>query len=113
MQSVKGSIGRIIKTEQHPNADRLRVCLVQTDEGEKQIICGAVNARTGINVVVAKPGSYVPGIDTTIGVGKIRGIESFGMMASEREMELSDEHDGIIELDGRNSTFVDWLKVIN
>ena len=63
-----------------------------------QIICGAPNARAGITVVVAKPGAYVPGIDTTIGVGNIRGIESHGMMASERELELSDEHDGIIEL---------------
>ncbi len=82
-----------------------------TDEGDKQIICGAPNAREGITVVVAKPGVYVPGIDTTIGVGKIRGIESFGMMASEREMELSDEHDGIIELPSGEvgQSFVDWL----
>jgi len=107
------TIGRIIKTEQHPNADRLRVCLVQTDEGEKQIICGAVNARTGINVVVAKPGSYVPGIDSTIGVGNIRGVESAGMMCSEREMGMSDEHDGIIELSSGQvgERFLDWLKV--
>jgi phenylalanyl-tRNA synthetase beta chain len=84
---------------------------VETDEGVKQIICGAPNAREGIRVVVAKPGVYVPGIDTTIGVGKIRGIESFGMMASEREMELSDEHDGIIELPSGEvgERFVDWL----
>ena len=76
----------------------MRVCKVDTDNGETQIICGAPNAREGIFVVVAKPGVYVPGIDTTIGVGKIRGIESHGMLCSEREMELSDEHDGIIEL---------------
>ena len=95
----------------HPDADRLRVCQVDTDEGVKQIICGAPNARKGITVVVAKPGVYVPGIDTTIGVGKIRGIESFGMMASESEMELSDEHDGIIELENGEvgQSFVDWL----
>ncbi|MEL6377450.1 MAG: YtpR family tRNA-binding protein, partial [Pseudomonadota bacterium] len=92
------TIGKVVKAEKHPDADRLRVCQVMTDEGESQIICGAPNAREGITVVVAKPGVYVPGIDTTIGVGKIRGIESFGMMCSEREMELSDEHDGIIEL---------------
>ena len=55
-------------------ADKLRVCQVQTDEGETQIICGAPNARAGIKVVIAKPGVYVPGIGTTIGVGKIRGI---------------------------------------
>ncbi|MBY5934660.1 phenylalanine--tRNA ligase subunit beta [Tateyamaria omphalii] len=105
------TIGKVLSAEKHPDADRLRVCQVATDEGEKQIICGAPNAREGITVVVAKPGVYVPGIDTTIGVGKIRGIESFGMMASEREMELSDEHDGIIELPSGEvgDRFVDWL----
>lgn len=105
------TIGFVESAEKHPDADRLRVCQVKTDEGVKQIICGAPNARAGITVVVAKPGVYVPGIDTTIGVGKIRGIESFGMMASEREMELSDEHDGIIELPSGEvgQSFVDWL----
>ncbi len=105
------TIGKVIHAEQHPDADRLRVCKVLTDEGELQIICGAPNARTGITAVIAKPGTYVPGIDTTIGVGKIRGIESYGMMCSEREMELSDEHDGIIELPSGEigERFVDWL----
>ncbi|MCK0168902.1 phenylalanine--tRNA ligase subunit beta [Jannaschia sp. S6380] len=105
------TIGHVKSAEKHPDADRLRVCQVETDEGVKQIICGAPNARAGINVVVAKPGVYVPGIDTTIGVGKIRGIESFGMMASEREMELSEEHDGIIELPSGEvgQRFTDWL----
>ena len=64
------TIGRVLKAEKHPDADRLRVCQVLTDEGERQIICGAPNAREGITVVIAKPGTYVPGIDTTIGVGK-------------------------------------------
>lgn len=105
------TIGKVVSAEKHPDADRLRVCQVDTDEGMKQIICGAPNAREGITIVVAKPGVYVPGIDTTIGVGKIRGIESFGMMASEREMELSEEHDGIIELPSGEvgDRFVDWL----
>ncbi len=105
------TIGKVLQAEKHPEADRLKVCKVATDEGEMQIICGAPNAREGITVVVAKPGVYVPGIDTTIGVGKIRGIESFGMMASEREMELSDEHDGIIELPSGEigERFIDWL----
>ena len=105
------TLGHVTHAEQHPDADRLRVCKVATDEGELQIICGAPNAREGITVVVAKPGVYVPGIDTTIGVGKIRGIESFGMMASERELELSEEHDGIIELPSGEvgERFVDWL----
>lgn len=105
------TLGFVKSADKHPDADRLRVCQVETDEGLQQIICGAPNAREGITVVVAKPGVYVPGIDTTIGVGKIRGIESFGMMASERELELSEEHDGIIELPSGNvgDSFVDWL----
>ncbi|MEM6741101.1 MAG: phenylalanine--tRNA ligase subunit beta [Pseudomonadota bacterium] len=105
------TLGYVKEAEKHPDADRLRVCQVATGEGDKQIICGAPNAREGITVVVAKPGTYVPGIDTTIGVGKIRGVESFGMMASERELELSHEHDGIIELPSGEvgQRFVDWL----
>ena len=104
-------IGYVNSAEKHPDADKLRVCQVQTAEGETQIICGAPNAREGITVVLASPGTYVPGIDTTIGVGKIRGIESFGMMCSEREMELSEEHDGIIELPSGTvgQSFTDWL----
>lgn len=105
------TLARIEDAQQHPDADRLRVCRVLTDEGEKQIVCGAPNARAGITVVLAKPGDYVPGIDTTLGVGKIRGVESHGMMASERELELSEEHDGIIELPSGEvgQRFVDWL----
>jgi phenylalanyl-tRNA synthetase beta chain len=104
-------IGKVIHAEKHPDADKLRVCKVATDEGETQIICGAPNARTGITVVVAKPGVYVPGLDITIGVGKIRGIESYGMMASESELQLSDEHDGIIELPAGEvgQSFADYL----
>ncbi len=105
------TIGKVVRAEKHPDADKLKVCQVATDAGETQIICGAPNAREGITVVIAKPGVYVPGIDTTIGVGKIRGIESYGMMCSEREMELSEEHDGIIELPSGEvgQRFVDWL----
>ncbi|WP_296766132.1 phenylalanine--tRNA ligase subunit beta [Sediminimonas sp.] len=105
------TIGKVLTADKHPDADKLKVCQVLTDEGEKQIICGAPNAREGITVVIASPGTYVPGIDTTIGVGKIRGVESFGMMCSEREMELSDEHEGIIELPSGEvgQAFTDWL----
>ena len=105
------TLGKVLKAEKHPDADRLRVCEVDTDEGVKQIICGAPNAREGITVVICKPGDYVPGIDVTLSVGKIRGVESHGMMASERELELSDEHDGIIELPSGEvgDKFVDWL----
>ncbi|WP_281972597.1 phenylalanine--tRNA ligase subunit beta [Ruegeria faecimaris] len=105
------TLGKVTHAEQHPDADKLRVCTVATDEGDLQIICGAPNAREGITVVVCKPGMYIPGLDITISVGKIRGVESFGMMASERELELSEEHDGIIELPSGEvgDQFVDWL----
>ena len=107
------TIARVIHAEKHPDADKLQVCRVMTDEGEKQIVCGAPNARAGITVVLCKPGDYVPGIDVTLGIGKIRGVESHGMMASERELELSDEHNGIIELPSGEvgDKFVDWLAV--
>ncbi|MHA6264643.1 phenylalanine--tRNA ligase subunit beta [Arenibacterium sp. CAU 1754] len=105
------TLAKVKHAEQHPDADRLRVCTVETDEGDKQIVCGAPNAREGITVVLCKPGDYVPGIDVTLSVGKIRGVESHGMMASERELELSEEHDGIIELPSGQvgDRFVDWL----
>ena len=107
------TLAKILHAEKHPDADKLRVCRVLTDEGEKQIVCGAPNAREGITVVLCKPGDYVPGIDVTLGVGIIRGVESHGMMASERELELSDEHNGIIELPSGEvgQRFVDWLAV--
>jgi phenylalanyl-tRNA synthetase beta chain len=105
------TLAKVKHAEQHPDADRLRVCKVDTDDGEKQIVCGAPNAREGITVVLCKPGDYVPGIDVTLSVGNIRGVESHGMMASERELELSDEHNGIIELPSGEvgQKFVDWL----
>ena len=105
------TLGYVQTAQKHPDADRLQVCQVKTDDGVQQIICGAPNARAGITVVVCKPGMYIPGLDITIKVGKIRGVESFGMMASEKELELSDEHDGIIELPSGEvgQKFTDWL----
>ncbi|CAM4403933.1 phenylalanine--tRNA ligase subunit beta [Palleronia rufa] len=104
-------LGHVTAAEKHPDADRLRVCTVETADGPAQIICGAPNARAGITVVVASPGTYIPGLDTTIQVGKIRGVESHGMMASERELQLSDAHEGIIELPSGEvgQSFADWL----
>ena len=104
-------IGKVTHAEKHPDADKLKVCTVDAGDGPTQIICGAPNAREGITVVVAKPGTYIPGLDITISVGKIRGIESHGMMASERELELSEEHDGIIELPSGEigQSFADYL----
>lgn len=94
------TIARVLEARQHPNADRLRVLTVDAGDGKEplQIVCGAPNARTGLVGVLARPGDYVPGIDVTLSVGKIRDVESFGMMCSERELELSEAHDGIIDL---------------
>ena len=93
------TIAYVIEAKQHPNADRLRVCMVDTGSGEPvQVVCGAPNARTGMKGVFSPPGSYIPGKKVTLGKGVIRGIESNGMLVSEAELELSDDHDGIIEL---------------
>ena len=91
-------VAYVEKAEQHPDADRLRVCIVDTGEEKVQVVCGAPNARTGMKGVFAPAGSYVPGTDLFLKKGKIRGEESNGMLVSEREMGLSDEHDGIIDL---------------
>ncbi|MDR7033509.1 phenylalanine--tRNA ligase subunit beta [Mesorhizobium sp. BE184] len=92
-------IARVVSAVQHPDADRLRVLTVDTGSGNPiQVVCGAPNARAGMIGAFAAPGTYVPGIDVTLAVGKIRGVESHGMMCSERELELSDDHNGIIDL---------------
>jgi phenylalanyl-tRNA synthetase beta chain len=93
------TIARVIEAKQHPNADRLRVCIVDTGVGEPvQVVCGAPNARTGMKGVFSPPGTYIPGKKIMLGVGTIRGVESRGMLVSEAEMELSDDHEGIIDL---------------
>ena len=91
-------IAKVLKAEQHPNADKLRVCQVDTGKGTLQVVCGAPNARTGLVGVFAPEGTYIPGTDFTLGKAKIRGVESNGMLCSERELELSQDHDGIIDL---------------
>ena len=92
-------IAKVLTAEKHPDADKLRVLSVDTGDGKPvQVVCGAPNARAGLVGAFAAPGTYVPGIDVTLSVGKIRGVESHGMMCSERELQLSDEHDGIIDL---------------
>lgn len=89
----------VVSAEQHPNADKLRVCKVDAGSGELiDVVCGAPNARTGLKSVFAFPGTYIPGKDMTIGKGNIRGQVSNGMLCSNAELELSDDHDGIIEL---------------
>ncbi len=91
------TIGEVLSAEKHPEADKLRVCKVATKDGVLQIVCGAPNARAGIKVAYAPVGAYVPGIDVTLAKAKIRGVESHGMMCSARELELGEDHDGIIE----------------
>ena len=89
----------IVSAEQHPNADKLRVCKVDAGTGELiDVVCGAPNARAGLKTVFAFPGTYIPGKDMTIGKGNIRGQVSNGMLCSNAELELSSDHDGIIEL---------------
>ena len=93
------SIARVISAEPHPNADRLRVCMVDTGSGDPvQVVCGAPNARAGMKGVFVPPGAFIPGKAMTLGVGKIRGVESRGMLVSEFELQISDDHEGIIEL---------------
>jgi phenylalanyl-tRNA synthetase beta chain len=93
------TIARVVSAEQHPNADRLRVCMVDTGTGDPvQVVCGAPNARTGMKGVFSPPGSFIPGKNITLGVGTIRGVESRGMLLSEAELQISDNHDGIIDL---------------
>ncbi len=96
-------IAKVISAEQHPNADRLRVCMVdfgQVAKGDKplQVVCGAPNARAGMLSVFSPAGTYIPGKNITLAVGNIRGVESHGMLCSAAELELSNDHDGIIEL---------------
>ena len=89
----------IISAEQHPNADRLRVCQVDNGSGKHlQIVCGAPNARAGLKTVLGLPGTYIPAKDITLSVGKIRGVESQGMMISGAEIGFNDDHSGIIEM---------------
>ena len=91
-------VAEVVTCEKHPNADKLRVCEVDTGTERLRVVCGAPNARAGIKGVFAPVGSHVPGIDLTLTKAKIRGVESNGMLLSERELEISDEHTGIVEL---------------
>ncbi|MDA0662472.1 MAG: phenylalanine--tRNA ligase subunit beta [Proteobacteria bacterium] len=92
-------IGHVVACEQHPDADRLRVCRVDTGDGSiTQVVCGAPNARMGMKGVFAPAGTHVPGTGVDLKVAKVRGVESAGMLCSERELGLSDDHDGIIDL---------------
>ena len=92
-------VAKIIKTEKHPNADRLKVCDVDVGNKEiKKVVCGAANAREGLLTVYAPPGAIIPKNKTKLVVAKIRDVTSYGMLCSESELNLSDESDGITEL---------------
>ncbi|MGA7454966.1 MAG: phenylalanine--tRNA ligase subunit beta [Rhodoplanes sp.] len=93
------TIAYVVSAEQHPNADRLRVCMVDTGTGAPvQVVCGAPNARTGMKGVFSPPGTFIPGKAMTLAVGTIRGVESHGMLCSGAELQISEDHTGIIEL---------------
>jgi phenylalanyl-tRNA synthetase beta chain len=91
-------IARVLSAERHPQADKLQVLSVDAGDGPVQVVCGAANARQGLVGVFGGPGTYVPGSDLTLKIATIRGVESRGMMCSVRELQLGDEHEGIIEL---------------
>jgi len=92
-------IARVVEAKPHPNADRLRVCMVDIGtEAPIQVVCGAPNARAGMKGVFVPPGAYIPGKHMTLQVGTIRGVESRGMLVSEFELQISENHEGIIEL---------------
>jgi phenylalanyl-tRNA synthetase beta chain len=92
-------VAKIIKTEKHPNADRLKVCDVSLGKKEfKKVVCGADNARDGLITIYAPPGAIIPKTKTKLVIAKIRDVTSYGMLCSESELNLSDESEGIIEL---------------
>ena len=91
-------VAEVTAAVQHPNADRLRVCTVNTGDATVTVVCGAPNARAGMKTVFAAPGSHIPGLNTVLKVGDIRGVQSAGMLLSYREMGLGEEHDGIADL---------------
>ena len=91
-------VAKVLTAEKHPQADKLQVLTVDAGEGAVQVVCGAPNARAGMLGVFGPPGTYIPGSDLTLKVAAIRGVESRGMMCSVRELQLGDEHEGIIEL---------------
>ncbi len=95
------TVCKVTAAEPHPDADKLRVCTVETVDGTKQIVCGAPNARKGMTAIYAPLGAYIPGLDFSLDKKprKIRGVESSGMMCSTKELEAGDNHDGIADLD--------------
>ncbi|MFW5680006.1 MAG: phenylalanine--tRNA ligase subunit beta [Pseudomonadota bacterium] len=92
------SVGHVTGVRQHPNADRLRLCTVDTKHGTFEVVCGAPNVRLGMKGIFAPEGSVIPASGTVLKRSKIRGVESFGMLCSARELGIGEDHDGIIDL---------------
>jgi len=97
---VKGFfVAHVLSAERHPNADKLQVCMVDDGSGAPiQVVCGAPNARAGLKSVFSPAGTFIPGKNITLAKGVIRGVQSNGMLCSAAELELSEDHSGIIEL---------------
>ncbi|MGJ8562683.1 MAG: phenylalanine--tRNA ligase subunit beta [Alphaproteobacteria bacterium] len=95
------SVAKVLTAEKHPDADKLKVCTVETRDGTKTIVCGAPNARADMTVAYAPMGAYIPGADFSLDKKprKIRGVESSGMMCSASELGLGQDSDGIMDLD--------------
>ena len=105
-------VGEVVSCDPHPDADRLQVCLVDTGGERTQSVCGAPNARAGMKCVFAPSGTHIPGTGVDLKAAKIRGVESSGMLCSEREMGLSDDHEGIIDLPADapvGTSYVDYM----
>ena len=92
------TVAKIVEAVQHPNADRLRVCQVDTVDGRKEIVCGAPNARAGLTTIYAPIGAYVPGLGVTLVEKPVRGVVSNGMLCSAAELEQTSDIDGILDL---------------
>src|SRR5215813_13308017 len=92
------SVAKIVQAVQHPNADRLRVCQVDTKDGRKEIVCGAPNARAGLTTIYAPIGTYIPASGITLEAKPVRGVVSNGMLCSGAELEVDADADGILEL---------------
>tara|TARA_Y100001970_G_scaffold293993_1_gene445459 strand:+ start:12345 stop:14738 length:2394 start_codon:yes stop_codon:yes gene_type:complete len=107
------TVARVIKADKHPDADKLKVCEVETVLGNFKVVCGAPNAHTGMLGIFAPENSYIPGTGLHLKKSKIRGVESCGMLVSEREMGISDEHEGIIEVDKKHKIGEKFIEIFN
>ncbi len=91
-------VGHVLEADKHPDADKLKLCKVSNGKDVLQVVCGAPNARAGLKVILAQPGTYIPATGDRLKAGKVRGVESQGMMCSWRELKLGEDHEGIAEL---------------